>query len=80
MMTVCCCFITDREQHLKKKKSFAFQSVTLLFHQILKDHTGVFLTFHHQQKPAVRLHFQSPFTASHVETGYRNAIGHVKIA
>ncbi len=27
-----------------------------------------------------RLHFQSPFTAIHVETGYRNTTGHVKVA
>ncbi len=28
----------------------------------------------------VRLHFLTPFTAIHVETGYRNTIGHVKVA
>ncbi len=59
---------------------------TLLFlYFYLKGHTGLFLTSHHEQRSLLllkcdhvfslvdlRLHFETPFTAIHVETGDEN--------
>ncbi len=39
------------------------------------------LKFYHVYASAdLRLHFEIPFTATHVETGYRNTIRHMKVA
>ncbi len=61
---------------LKGQYQFIFYFISrdrlYLLHVLKCDHAFTLV--------AVRLHFQSPFTDIHVETEYRDTVGHVKVA